>query len=76
MPTYYFSPASGDVTPATVTGYATSYLSTVGRQYVSAPVAVVDGPPPTLNLDDVVERLRPGDPAADPIAPDRPGTAT
>jgi hypothetical protein len=59
MPTYYFSPASGDVTPATVTGYATSYLSTVGRQYVSAPVAVVDGPPPTLNLDDVVERLDP-----------------
>jgi hypothetical protein len=59
MLTYYFSPADGDVTAATVTGYATSYLSTVGRQHVDAQGAVVDGPPPTLNLDDVVGRLDP-----------------
>jgi hypothetical protein len=59
MPTYYFCPADSGVTAATVTGYAASYLSAVGRQHVDAPGSVVDGPPPSFDLDHVVERLEP-----------------
>jgi hypothetical protein len=59
MPDYYFCPVGSDVTAAAVTGYAASYLSAVRRQHVDAPGVVVDGPPPVLNLDDVLERLDP-----------------
>lgn len=59
MPTFYFCPATSAAQTSAVHDFARSYLTSVGNPRADDPDTVVDRPPPTMSLEDLLGGLDP-----------------